>query len=197
MKLHPDFPDALAIINVIIVFVLACITAWYAWSANRQAKAAEKQAIAARAQAEYAESTLKFFQGQVEEQTRIAILTLVGCIQELRQAADDWYRRLEPWGAITETTDVRLLPNEWAISLERAKDIPPSLYQQLQKLQKSSRTVSRNIEHFSAMGAAYRSQMQADQIRTSLATLISECTTVFNKLGPLLPADLINGYVDQ
>lgn len=185
----------LSAINAFIVLVLAAITGWYAWSAKRQAKAAEKQAESARKQAEFAERTLTFFQTQTEEQTRIAIAMLVGSVAELMGAANYWHGRLIQYGSVTKIENVRLLPSEWAVSLERAKEIPPSLYQELQNLQRLSRDISRSIEQFSATDLTYRSTAQTREIQQRLAQLIRDCKTVFNKLGPLLPRGLIDGYL--
>lgn len=182
--------------NAFIVLVLAAITWWYAKSAKRQAESSDKQAEAASKQADFAKRTLEFFQKQTEEQSRIATLTLVGCVLELKDSASHWHNRMTGWAmTITETT-VQLLPSEWAISLERAKDIPPPLYQQLQKLQKSSRAICRSIEQFSTIPANYQRQTQADEIMASLASLINDCITVFNQLGPSVGGDLLKGYVD-
>ncbi len=186
----PSYSAVPSWINAVTVVVLAVITWWYARSAKRQANAASKQAKAA-------ELTLAHLQSEIEEHKLIGIAMLVGSVLELKAAVDHWHERMTRWGAIAETVNASILPNEWAISLERAKQIPLSLYQELQNLQRSSRAVSRGIEQFTAMAVAYRGQMQADEIKKQLAKLSNDCIAVFNKLGNFLPPGLIDGYLDK
>jgi hypothetical protein len=185
------------LVNAASVFILVLVTGYYAYESKKTREAADKQARASSDQAQAAEKTLAFLQAQIEEQTRIAVATLVGSVAELMGAANYWHGRMIQWGAITETVNANLLPSEWTLSLERARNIPPLLYQELQNLQRSSRGISCRIEQFSAMNANYRGAMQATEIQNELAELSRACITVFNKLGPLLPPGLIDGYLDK
>lgn len=196
--------NAAQLVNAASIVVLVAVTWYYATTTHRileesekLRKATEEQAQAVGKQAEYAEQTLKFFQRQVEDQTRIAMMTLVGSVLELKQSADYWNGRMASYGSIREITNLRLLPNEWAASLERTKGITSGLYQELQNLQRSSRAISRTIEQFSATDLTFRSNIQAQEIQKELTKLSGDCIEVFNELGRLLPPGLVEGYLDK
>jgi len=177
------------------VVILAAITAWYAWSANRQASAAESQAKAASKQAEAAERTLAHLQSQIDEQTSIALATLLGSVTELREAAAHWHQQIIRPMPLDETIEVNLLPPQWVASLERARKISPVLFERLQSLQRSSRDVSRSIRQYCATMPPNRSGGEPGRIQEQLQKVDHDCVDVWNGIARLLPPEHVNAAV--
>jgi len=189
-------PSVPAWINAVTVVVLAGITWWYASNAKRQADAAESQAAAATKQADAAESQaraalkqaeaaerqLTILQAQIEERVGIASEKLKANIKELQQAANSWSQRMVSWGQLTAQSGTDILPKEWSIVIEHARNMSPDLYRELLALGASCRDVCRLIDEFSSTRENNRNGAVANAISGKLAAISDGCRSTLSKL---------------
>lgn len=173
------------VINAAAVVILVLVTAYYAYETRETRRAADRQAEAARKQAQASQDTLAFLQAQIDEQAATALATLQQSVRELRQTAALWHQRMGQSGTLGQWGEIGLLPPEWSLSMERARRIAPGIFNDLQILQRTSIAVSGRIVHFINKIHSYPSSDEAAAIRESLSELIQDCDTASRKLNVL------------
>ena len=173
------------VINAAAVVILVLVTAYYAYETRETRRAADRQAEAARKQAQASQDTLAFLQAQIDEQAATALATLQQSVRELRQTAALWHQRMGQSGTLGQWGEIGLLPPEWSLSMERARRIAPGIFNDLQNLQRTSIALSGRIVHFINKIQSYPSSDEATAIRQSLSELIQDCDTASRKLNVL------------
>ncbi len=83
-----------AVVNILLVLVLAAINIYYAGHAKRQADASREQVTASNRQADIAQKTLDILQGRDEQQRRIDEATVGIQLVAAIRVVEDWQKRI-------------------------------------------------------------------------------------------------------
>jgi hypothetical protein len=109
-----------AVANVLLVFVLAAINVYYAWSAKRQADASRDQVSASTRQAEVAAETLSLLRNQIDQQRRADAATISLQLKVAMHTVEDWVKRIGVSGSPQLPDEISILPADFGLAVQRA-----------------------------------------------------------------------------
>ena len=144
-----------AVVNALVVIVLACINYRYMLSSSDQAQAATKQAEAADKQAAAAFENIRLLKAQISDQAR---LRLTETIIDLRHMSFQVGRLIpiceSQWGAIKEYKPI--LPDNWSRIVDVAEQNASRLTESLRGIETQVRNADTLISNQVTQAAGHR-----------------------------------------
>src|SRR5579863_2574600 len=117
-----QFPAYAAIANVLLAFVLAAVTLYYAAHAKRQADASKEQVDASNRQADAAMKTLDLLLKEKEQQARLDVFTVRLQLRAASKMIEEWQDRIA--AAFPELPDeIEVLPESFQGTISNAERI--------------------------------------------------------------------------
>ena len=112
-----------AIANVVLVLLLAGITTYYAWHANRKADASQQEVAASKRQADIAQQTLNLLLRQTEQQRQIDLSTVSFNLEAAIHMVDQWQTRMrsDAYPQLPDVIEIR--PTNFSSSVVSASEI--------------------------------------------------------------------------
>jgi hypothetical protein len=110
-----------AIVNVVLVLLLAFLTTYYAWHAKRQADASHQEVAASKRQADIAQQTLDFLLRQTEQQRQIDLSTVSFNLEAAIHMVDQWQTRIRSDSYPQLPDVIELRPTNFSSSVANAE----------------------------------------------------------------------------
>lgn len=173
-----------AIVNLIVVTVLAVINFFYLRSAQAQTSATIKMAEESKKQADAAMESLRLLRSQVEQTNAEELARVLTVLRSIQIDVQFWLETTSNLGILRPV--IKLVPDSFPAIVYQAGRISPSLREKVKSLEEENLLIAESlIGRFIATAAGYRdiAMMKSSQHPLGEAQkLLIEITKAFEKV---------------